>query len=409
VQNNFETVTKTYVVDYLSAANRDILVTEAGSFIQRYVYAPSGGRVSAEFDYAEGTERGEPGENIGSDFAAQDIVKVWYRSNLTGSSLVAVDADGEVVTHIVYDAWGEPLTTANLDVNFAGIDNINNFTGYTWDLTLELYYAQARFYDAGAHRFTTEDPARDGGNWYVYCGDNPLTNVDVWGLEKIVVSGNHASGYAIANFLEPAIRTIREWLRNGHNNESITWLIADRGYDDLGWLLMGTLYRMKEDYPGYFSDQDDDVFGELKLKDGIHKLTLKYLKNKDSFFDYITGGIDRTKEKITEMVIFSHGAAGNLALGYNAINGFSGSLNISTTDVQNKGDLSSAFSEDYFCILYACNTGTEKNNTSFAQAWADATGGYVIGLSDGKTDYSNIDKGRSEAVNAFDYEQVSRF
>jgi RHS repeat-associated protein len=98
-----------------------------------------------------------------------------------------VDDAGEVVTHIVYDAWGVAQTTANLDLNFAGIDNdnVNNFTGYTWDVTLELYYAQARFYDASAHRFTTEDPARDGGNWYVYCGDNPLIYVDPWGLAEV--------------------------------------------------------------------------------------------------------------------------------------------------------------------------------------------------------------------------------
>ena len=45
-QSNFETVTKNYVVDYLSIANRDILVTEDGSFTQRYVYDENSTRIS---------------------------------------------------------------------------------------------------------------------------------------------------------------------------------------------------------------------------------------------------------------------------------------------------------------------------------------------------------------------------
>lgn len=116
----------------------------------------------------------------------------------------------------------------------------------------------------------------------------------------------------------------------------------------------------------------------------------------------MTTGVDRNEEKITEMVVFSHGVVGKLALCYHGFN-WGSSLNISISDLKKWGDISSAFSEDYFCVLYACNTGTEKNGTSFAQTWADATGGYVIGIAglpDGKspnnakTDYSGIDSGR---------------
>ena len=49
-------------MDYLSTANRDILVTEDGSFTQRYVYDENSTRISAEYGYAAGTKRGEGGE-----------------------------------------------------------------------------------------------------------------------------------------------------------------------------------------------------------------------------------------------------------------------------------------------------------------------------------------------------------
>ena len=49
VQPQMETVTKNYMVDYLSIANRDIFVTEVGSFTQRYVYDASGTRLSTDY------------------------------------------------------------------------------------------------------------------------------------------------------------------------------------------------------------------------------------------------------------------------------------------------------------------------------------------------------------------------
>ncbi|MEG0442025.1 MAG: hypothetical protein RR544_06975, partial [Oscillospiraceae bacterium] len=105
VQNATEKVTKNYVVDYLSVANRDIMVESEGQYTQRYVYDENSRRISAEFDYGEGTKRGEPGENIASDTAVNELGKVWYRTSLLGSTLFAVDADGEVVSHAIYDPW----------------------------------------------------------------------------------------------------------------------------------------------------------------------------------------------------------------------------------------------------------------------------------------------------------------
>ena len=73
---HFDRLFEYYVVDYLSTANRDILVTEDGSFTQRYVYDENSTRISAEYGYAAGTKRGEGGENLQSDFAANDVRKV---------------------------------------------------------------------------------------------------------------------------------------------------------------------------------------------------------------------------------------------------------------------------------------------------------------------------------------------
>ena len=172
-------------MDYLSTANRDILVTEDGSFTQRYVYDENSTRISAEYGYAVGTKRGEGGENLQSDFAANDVRKVWYRTSHLGSTLFAVDENGKVISHTIYDPWGNPLTETYTDTNFSGIDNSNNYTGYTWDEVLDLYFAQNRFYDPADHRFTQEDPIKDGENWYAYCGNEPTSTIDVTGLMPV--------------------------------------------------------------------------------------------------------------------------------------------------------------------------------------------------------------------------------
>ena len=180
MQNDKETVTRHYIVDYLSIANRDIFVTEDGSYTTRYVYDVSGRRISAEFDYAPGTKRGEAGENLQSDISVS-IGKVFYRTSILGSTLFAVDKDGNQIAHAIYDPWGKPLTETYTDANYSGLENLNNYTGYTWDITLALYFAQNRFYDADTHRFTQEDAVKDGTNWYVYCGNSPALRVDLFG------------------------------------------------------------------------------------------------------------------------------------------------------------------------------------------------------------------------------------
>ncbi len=44
-----------------------------------------------------------------------------------------------------------------------------------------LIYFNARYYDPTTGRFLTEDPSRQGVNWYAYCGNNPVNRTDPTG------------------------------------------------------------------------------------------------------------------------------------------------------------------------------------------------------------------------------------
>jgi hypothetical protein len=60
------------------------------------------------------------------------------------------------------------------------------------------YHFNARWYDAETARFVSEDPARDGGNWFTYVANNPLRFIDPTGLlqEFAAGSGGGISGTA---------------------------------------------------------------------------------------------------------------------------------------------------------------------------------------------------------------------
>ena len=44
-----------------------------------------------------------------------------------------------------------------------------------------MYYLRARYYDPSTGRFTQQDFAEDGYNWYVYGNQNPVMFVDYTG------------------------------------------------------------------------------------------------------------------------------------------------------------------------------------------------------------------------------------
>jgi len=58
------------------------------------------------------------------------------------------------------------------------------YCGEYFDEETGLIYLRNRYYDPSIGRFITEDPIKDGFNWYTYCGNNPVNRWDPWGLEE---------------------------------------------------------------------------------------------------------------------------------------------------------------------------------------------------------------------------------
>ena len=116
-------------------------------------------------DYVGGTER---------------LEYVWL--DTLGSRRAVTDTAGSIKAKIDYSVWGTPTVT-----NYNGYDGSLDvsYTGKERDAT-GLSYFNARYYDPLAGRFYSEDPIKDGMNWFVYCGNNPLSFTDPTGLASNV-------------------------------------------------------------------------------------------------------------------------------------------------------------------------------------------------------------------------------
>ncbi len=55
-----------------------------------------------------------------------------------------------------------------------------------------MYYLHNRYYDPQVGRFISEDPAKDGTNWYAYCNGDSVNYVDPTGLWRTVALGYQA-------------------------------------------------------------------------------------------------------------------------------------------------------------------------------------------------------------------------
>ena len=100
----------------------------------------------------------------------------YYLYNGHGDVVQIVDTSGVIKNTYDYDVWGNFLKKEET------IENHFTYFGQTYDETTGLYYLRARYYDPTTGRFTQQDSAEDGYNWYVYGNNNPINYTDPTGM-----------------------------------------------------------------------------------------------------------------------------------------------------------------------------------------------------------------------------------
>jgi RHS repeat-associated protein len=152
--------------------------TRAGTTI--WLYGPDGNPIveqsassyTREYVYAEGRLFGY-WETRGA------VTRKYFTlTDQIGSVVSTTDQTGAEVSKRDYSAFGSEAGAQGTT------ETVALFAGKEWDAEAGLYYFNARWYDPELGRFISEDPSKDGENWYVYCENNPLTHTDPTGLEQ---------------------------------------------------------------------------------------------------------------------------------------------------------------------------------------------------------------------------------
>ena len=106
--------------------------------------------------------------------------KYWTITDHLGSVMAEADFQGTILDATGYADFGAPGLAPAARVN--GHEMLQRYTGKDYDPATGLTFFNARWYSSELGRFITEDPIRDGVNWYAYCSNSPLSRIDPTGL-----------------------------------------------------------------------------------------------------------------------------------------------------------------------------------------------------------------------------------
>ena len=179
-----KTYDRDYVIDYTSPENDDLYVYALGNgqleYEQRHVYA--------------GSERLEQITEKGNGGWERTL---YVHEDVMGNTRYYTKATGQSFAELEYDAWGQPVSPNKLVNNDHGNYVFATFTGHIYDTTLDIYFAEARFYDAANRQWLAMDPVKDGLNWYRYTDDNPTTYFDPDGEMPVTIAVGAVAGALI--------------------------------------------------------------------------------------------------------------------------------------------------------------------------------------------------------------------
>ncbi len=145
---------------------------EENSVPYRYRYLPSDGRKQGEKSF---TALPAPGSLL--HLSRKGTGPRYLVADGTNTVRAVSESESSHNDIICYDLFGQ--TGSDLDQSFLPVPG---FRGSLYLPKSELYDMGHRIYSARAGRFFSPDPARDGTNWYIYAGGDPVNFTDPFGL-----------------------------------------------------------------------------------------------------------------------------------------------------------------------------------------------------------------------------------
>ena len=142
-------------------------------------------------EHAEGKSAKSYLRGIGLIARELDNVLCYYLLNEHGDVSELCKGNGVSKVSYEYDAFGNQKAPYKED------DNSFRYCGEYYDLSSSTYYLRARDYRTSIGRFVSEDPIRDGVNWYTYCINNPSRFTDPTGCFILLQGADYDQDYTL--------------------------------------------------------------------------------------------------------------------------------------------------------------------------------------------------------------------
>ena len=112
-----------------------------------------------------------------TDKAGEEEAAYYTVTDIQGSITEVYDGSSKLVWKSGYTAFGQLAGEVVDLIDFDGM-----YTGCDYDAETGLTYHWNRWRSEDGSCFITQDPIRDGLNWYVYCNGDPVNYFDNFGL-----------------------------------------------------------------------------------------------------------------------------------------------------------------------------------------------------------------------------------
>jgi RHS repeat-associated protein len=151
----------------------------------------------------------------------------WYAYDGAGNVTGEVDALGNVASEKKHDVYGATRYATGMSTSTHGWQG---GVGHQSDSETGLTYMRARYYSTETGRFQSQDSARQGNNWFVYCDNNPTNRVDENGK-----SWNSFVAFMKAlwqSFSDASFHDVRNFTPIGVLVAALIAILAWTGYQD---------------------------------------------------------------------------------------------------------------------------------------------------------------------------------
>ena len=214
-------------------------------------------------------------------------------------NVVATSKNDKIVDSYDYTAFGVQLNSVETSNPF-------RYCGEYYDEELDSVYLRNRYYQPTTGRFITEDPAKDGSNWYAYCENNPVNNIDPMGHNPEKVLDDDGNTIDVRYDLRTLIETVGGVLKVENN---VVYIKA---------MGQSVTIDLKE-----VSEQDAELsqYERHNINGGLHYTMKEFLSMFDVDFTITTAQIQVTESEARFSRYMQKGAKGIASLIDSAVGG----------------------------------------------------------------------------------------